>query len=92
MKRRIVSLVTLAALLCLLCATVHGSTDLVFVAVDDSIPLTLPADAAPFYSRGVLYVPATRPLPPALCRSFRPITPTQARWSYSAGPNGSPFP
>lgn len=59
MKRRIASLVTLAALLCLLCGTVQGSTDLVFVAVDDSIPLTLPAGAAPFYSRGVLYVPHT---------------------------------
>ena len=58
MKRKLSGILAAALVVCLLCGTV-SSADLVFIAVDDSIPLTLPSSAAPFYSRGMLYIPYT---------------------------------
>lgn len=58
MKKTLCRILVLTLTICLLCSSAHGA-DLVFIAVDDSIPLTLPGSAAPFYSRGLLYVPYT---------------------------------
>lgn len=59
MKKRLVALALLAALVltCTLGAQAAGS--LCFVAVNDTIPLTLPGSEAPYYSGGVLYLPYT---------------------------------
>lgn len=38
---------------------VHGTANLSFVAVNDTVPMTLTSDALPFYSGGILYVPYT---------------------------------
>ena len=59
MKKRLLALVLLAALVlaCTLGAQAAGS--LCFVAVNDTIPLTLPGSEAPYYSGGVLYLPYT---------------------------------
>ena len=59
MKKRLLALALLAALVltCTLGAQAAGS--LCFVAVNDTIPLTLPGSEAPYYSGGVLYLPYT---------------------------------
>lgn len=53
-RRALCLLVSLAMLLCL-CVPVQADTDLFFVAVNDTIPLTL--TVFPTYSGGTLYVP-----------------------------------
>lgn len=65
MKRRLSALILLALLLCLLTGTAQGA-DLVFVAIDDTIPITLSGSAAPFYAQGKLYIPHTAFEPSAL--------------------------
>lgn len=58
-KKRLLSFL-LAAVVCLgMLSPGAAAADIYFVAVDDSIPLTLPSGAAPYYSGGVLYAPYT---------------------------------
>ena len=50
----------LAVVLCVMMLTPAAlAADIYFVAVDDSIPLTLPLSTAPYYSGGTLYAPYT---------------------------------
>ena len=50
----------LAAVLCAAVLTPSArAAEIYFVAVDDSIPLTLPSSSAPYYSGGTLYAPYT---------------------------------
>ena len=59
MKRRILVLL-LATILILSCtAGVSGSDIVCFVAINDTIPDSLPGYASPFYDNGILYVPYT---------------------------------
>lgn len=54
-KRLLLLLIVLAVLLC--GSGVSASGTMCFVAVNDTIPLSLPGDAAPYYSGGTLYIP-----------------------------------
>ena len=54
-KRRIRSVLLIVAMLAALCAPVSAESNLFFVAVNDTIPLTL--NVQPTYSGGTLYVP-----------------------------------
>ncbi len=56
--RRILSVVMCVALVFCLCSAASAS-GIVFLAVNDSIPVALSADTMPFYHSGLLYVPAT---------------------------------
>lgn len=58
MKRFITIGLILAAILSLLTGTTMGA-DLLFVAVDDAIPLTLTTESTPVYQNGMLYLPHT---------------------------------
>ena len=60
MKRRFAAILLLFTLLATLW-TLPASADgqIFFVAVNDTVPLTLNADTAPFYANGILYVPHT---------------------------------
>lgn len=59
MKKRFLALLILAALLVPVLSGVQAATSLCFVAVNDSVPLTLTDGAAPYYNGGKLYVPYT---------------------------------
>ena len=54
-RRRILSLLLIVAMLACLCVPVSADGELFFVAVNDTIPLTL--SVFPTYSGGTLYVP-----------------------------------
>ena len=54
-RRRILSLLLIVAMLACLCVSVSADGELFFVAVNDTIPLTL--TVFPTYSGGTLYVP-----------------------------------
>lgn len=56
--KRIICLILVIALL-LLPASVSAASDIWFIAVDDTIPLTLTGSQVPFYSGGSLYVPCS---------------------------------
>lgn len=56
--KRIICLILVIALL-LLPASVSAASDIWFIAVDDTIPLTLTGGQVPFYSGGSLYVPCS---------------------------------
>lgn len=58
MHRSLIVAVLILSLM-LLIVPVSGAADLAFVAVDDTVPLTLSGDSLPFYSGGTLYVPYT---------------------------------
>ena len=59
MRKRALAIL-LAAVLCMAVLTPAAqAADIYFVAVDDSIPLTLPLSTAPYYSGGTLYAPYT---------------------------------
>lgn len=59
MRKRLLSLL-LALLLCLALVSPQASAaDIYFVAVDDSVPLTLPSSMSPLFSGGTLYVPSS---------------------------------
>ncbi len=57
-KRLLCLLLALAVLTALL-AVPAGAADMAFVAINDTIPLTLTGNDLPFYSGGTLYVPYT---------------------------------
>ena len=59
MKKRLLALVLLAALVLACTPGAQAAGSLCFVAVNDTIPLTLPGSEAPYYSGGVLYLPYT---------------------------------
>lgn len=56
--KRFICLILVIALL-LLPASVSAASDIWFIAVDDTIPLTLTGGQVPFYSGGSLYVPCS---------------------------------
>ena len=58
-RKRLLWLLTAAALLAALLSAPAAAADLTFVAVDDTIPITLTGSEQPFYSSGALYVPYT---------------------------------
>lgn len=59
MRKRLLSIL-LSVLLCLaLVSPPASAADIYFVAVDDSVPLTLPSSMSPFFSGGTLYVPSS---------------------------------
>ncbi len=58
-RRRWIVLLLVLALAAVWLALPAGAVDLAFVAVNDTIPLTLSGSSLPFYSSGVLYVPYT---------------------------------
>lgn len=57
MRKRLSRLLLLILLLLACTCGVQANGSMCFVAVNDTIPLTLPGDAAPYYSGGVLYIP-----------------------------------
>lgn len=61
MKRRIGSWILLAALVCVLaCIPAFGAdSELFFVSVSDTLPLSLPSAQMPYYADGTLYAPYT---------------------------------
>lgn len=59
MARRLICLILVLLLAALLVLPVSGATQLAFVAVNDTIPLTLSGGELPFYSGGTLYLPYT---------------------------------
>ena len=59
MPRRLVCLILVLLLAALLVLPASGAAQLAFVAVNDTIPLTLSGGDLPFYSGGMLYVPYT---------------------------------
>lgn len=59
MKKRILILLFTAAMLLSCTAGVSGSNIVCFVAVNDTIPVTLPGEASPYYENGALYIPYT---------------------------------
>ena len=58
MKKLLPGLLALVLLLALL-PSARAAGSLCFVAVNDTIPLSLPASDAPYYSGGTLYLPYT---------------------------------
>lgn len=59
MKKTLVLILTILLLVSCLSPIVAGSANLSFVAVNDTIPLTLSASEQSYYSGGILYVPHT---------------------------------
>ena len=59
MKKRGVALILLVALILSVLPGIHAATPLCFVAMNDSVPLTLTDGSAPYYSGGKLYLPYT---------------------------------
>lgn len=59
MKKRLMSLVLLAALILAVIPGVQANAPLCFVAMNDAVPLTLTDGAAPYYNKGKLYLPYT---------------------------------
>jgi len=59
MKRVIVVFLVCILIFGLLSFVTNGANNLSFIAVNDTIPLTLSGNEAPFYSGGTLYVPYT---------------------------------
>ncbi len=59
MSRRLICLILVLLLAALLVLPASGAAQLAFVAVNDTIPLTLSSGELPFYSGGMLYVPYT---------------------------------
>lgn len=59
MKKRFLVLLLTAALILSCTAGASGSDIVCFVAVNDTIPVSLPGEASPYYDNGVLYVPYT---------------------------------
>ena len=58
MKKRLAALALILCALFLCLAPLHAeAADLYFVAVNDTVPLTLTTDVAPFYSGSALYAP-----------------------------------
>ena len=57
MKKRMLALVLLAALILCLLPGAYGLSPLCFVANNDSIPVVLSGGESPFYSQGKLYIP-----------------------------------
>lgn len=58
-KKWLSLLLALLILMTLVPCSSAANAEIYFVAVDDSIPLTLPNSTSPYYSGGVLYVPYT---------------------------------
>ena len=58
-KRLFAALLILALLLAALPMAASGASDLAFVAVNETIPVTLSGGELPFYSGGMLYIPYT---------------------------------
>lgn len=56
-KKRLLALILLAALILCLLPGAHGLSPLCFVADNDSVPLVLSGGENPFYSGGKLYIP-----------------------------------
>lgn len=59
MARRLICLILVLLLAALLVLPASGAAQLAFVAVNDTIPLTLSGGELPFYSGGMLYLPYT---------------------------------
>jgi hypothetical protein len=59
MKKRIVSLALLAALLVGLCSPALAAEEFCFIAVDDTVPMTLTSGSLPYSSNAGLFVPYT---------------------------------
>ena len=59
MARRLICLILVVLLAALLVLPASGAAQLAFVAVNDTIPLTLSGGELPFYSGGTLYLPYT---------------------------------
>lgn len=57
MPRRLICLILVLLLAALMVLPASGAAQLAFVAVNDTIPLTLSGGELPFYSGGLLYVP-----------------------------------
>lgn len=57
MKKRLLPLLIVISLFLFCVSGVSASGTMCFVAVNDTIPMTLPGDAAPYYSGSVLYIP-----------------------------------
>lgn len=57
MKKRLLALLLLLVLLFTCALPTAASVSMCFVGVNDTIPLSLPGDAEPFYSGGTLYIP-----------------------------------
>ena len=58
-SKRMLALLLAAALCAAVLTPSARAAEIYFVAVDDSIPLTLPSSSAPYYSGGTLYAPYT---------------------------------
>lgn len=59
MKKRLCSLILLAAVMVCLIPGTRAAGQIGFVGVNDTIPISLSAEEAPYYSNGVLYIPYT---------------------------------
>lgn len=59
MKKRLISLLLIVVLLITAMPMARAIVPLCFVAMNDTIPLTLKGGAAPYYSSGTLYLPYT---------------------------------
>ena len=57
MKKRLIPFLLVLTMLLLCMSGVSASGTLCFVAVNDTIPLTLSGDATPYYAGGTLYIP-----------------------------------
>ncbi len=74
MKRKLLACLLLAALLLTAISGAQAETTLCFVAMNDTVPLTLTDGAAPYYKNGKLYLPYT---------AFR-VSPNGVGASYNA--------
>ncbi len=59
MKKRLVSLLLLAAILLTMISGAGATVPICFVAMNDTIPLNLKGGATPYYTNGKLYLPYT---------------------------------
>lgn len=74
MKKRFICMLLLAALLLTAVPGARAETTLCFVAMNDTVPLTLTDGAMPYYNKGKLYLPYT---------AFR-VNPNRVGASYNA--------
>ena len=87
MRKRLLSIL-LSVLLCLaLVSPQAAAADIYFVAVDDSVPLTLPSSMSPFFSGSTLYVPSSV-FERRRAASLRPTTPPGRRSCCSGAVRG----
>lgn len=72
MKKRVICLALIAVLLAAMVPGVQASTSLCFVAMNDTIPLTLKGNAVPYYNDGRLFLPYTafNIAPNGVCASY----------------------